>query len=49
MMALLSRYSTISHTNLPKEAKVGTTRRVVRERRLSAAHVQADDPPSVPT
>ena len=35
---------TNSHSNIPKEVKVGTTRRVVRQRRLSAAHIQPDGP-----
>jgi hypothetical protein len=40
-----------SQSNIAKEVKVaGTTRRVVRERRLSAAYVEPDGPacPSVP-
>jgi len=33
---------TNSHSNIPKEVKVGTTRRVVRQRRLPPAHIQPD-------
>jgi len=41
---VFKRFDTISHSNIPKEAKIETTRRVVRELRLSAAHIQPDGP-----
>ena len=42
--AVAATFKTNSHSNIPKEAEVGTTRRVVRERRLSAVHIQPDGP-----